>query len=216
MSNPIRIIIIEDNLLFRGGLKYLLDFSPDFECVGDFDNGKDGLRAIKANIPDVVLMDIDLPGMNGMACTKLIKSTGQTAHIPVIMLTVMEDEYKVLEAILSGASGYLLKNDSPENIMAAIRQVCAGGSPMSPSIARKVLGLLQINFSSPDEKIVLNKRESEVLQGLVDGLTYKMIGEKYFIAVDTVRNYIRSIYEKLHVNSRSEAVVKAIRHRLIN
>jgi DNA-binding NarL/FixJ family response regulator len=215
MSIPIRIIIVEDNALFRGGLKYLLNFSEDFECIGDYGTGPDGLKAIKTMVPDVVLMDIDLPEMNGIDCTKQLKKIDKTVNIHIIMLTILEDEYKVLEAILSGASGYLLKNDSPENIMAAIRQVCAGGSPMSPSIARKVLGLIHLNFSSPEEKIVLTKRESEVLQGLVDGLTYKMIGDKYFIAVDTVRNYIRSIYEKLQVNSRSEAVVKAIKYRLL-
>jgi DNA-binding NarL/FixJ family response regulator len=215
MSNPIRIIIVEDNVLFRGGLKYLLNFSEDFECVGDYGTGSEGLKAVKASLPDVVLMDIDLPEMNGIECTRLIKKNDKTSNIHIIMLTILEDEYKVLEAILAGASGYLLKNASPESIMEAIRQVCSGGSPMSPSIARKVFGLMKLNYSAPDEKITLNKRETEVLEGLVEGLTYKMIGEKYFIAVDTVRNYIRSIYEKLQVNSRSEAVVKAIKYRLL-
>jgi len=215
MPNPIRIIIVEDNVLFRGGLKYLLNFSEDFECVGDYGTGPEGLKAIKATVPDVVLMDIDLPEMNGIECTSLVKTNVKTAGIHVIMLTILEDEYKVLEAILAGASGYLLKNASPESIMDAIRQVYTGGSPMSPSIARKVFGLMKLNYSVPEEKIVLNKREAEVLEGLVDGLTYKMIGEKYFIAVDTVRNYIRSIYEKLQVHSRSEAVVKALKHRLL-
>ena len=215
MSNPIRIIIVEDNVLFRGGLKYLLNFSEDFECIGDYGTGPEGLKAIKASIPDVVLMDIDLPEINGIECTKLIRNNDKTANIHVIMLTILEDEYKVLESILAGASGYLLKNASPENIMEAIRQVCSGGSPMSPSIARKVFGLMKLNYSPPDGKINLNKRETEVLEGLVEGLTYKMIGEKHFIAVDTVRNYIRSIYEKLQVNSRSEAIVKAIKYRLL-
>jgi len=215
MSFPIRIIIVEDNVLFRGGLKYLLNFSDDFECIGDYGTGSEGLKAIKAGVPDVVLMDIDLPEMNGIECTRQIKANDKTAHCYVIMLTILEDEYKVLDAILAGASGYLLKNASPENIMEAIRQVCSGGSPMSPSIARKVFGLMKLNYSMPDEKIILNKRESEVLEGLIEGLTYKMIGEKYFIAVDTVRTYIRSIYEKLQVHSRSEAVVKAIKYRLL-
>jgi DNA-binding NarL/FixJ family response regulator len=215
MSHPVRIIIVEDNELFRGGLRYLLNFSDDFECVGDFGTGPDGLKAIKKSVPDVVLMDIDLPGMNGVECTKTIKTSSATAHCQVIMLTILEDEYGVLEAILAGASGYLLKNSSPESIMDAIRQVCSGGSPMSPAIARKVFGLMKMNYSYPEEKIILNKREAEVLEGLVNGLTYKMIGEKHFIAVDTVRNYIRSIYEKLQVNSRSEAVVKAIKYRLL-
>lgn len=215
MPNPIRIIIVEDNALFRGGLKYLLNFSEDFDCIGDYGTAAEGLKAIKAKLPDVVLMDIDLPEMNGIDCTRLVKTNDKTANIHIIMVTILEDEYRVLEAILAGASGYLLKNAAPENIMEAIRQVCSGGSPMSPSIARKVFGLMKLNYSAPGEKISLNKREIEVLEGLVDGLTYKMIGEKYFIAMDTVRNYIRSIYEKLQVNSRSEAIVKAIKYRLL-
>jgi DNA-binding NarL/FixJ family response regulator len=215
MSGTIRIIIIEDNIPFREGLKYLLNFSGDFECAGDYGTAQEGLKAIKATKPDVVLMDIDLPGMNGIECTKLVKKNNQDANMHVIMLTIIEDEYKVLEAILAGASGYLLKSSSPESIMEGIRQVYNGGSPMSPSIARKVLGLMKLNYSEPEEKIVLNKRETEVLEGLVRGLTYKMIGKKHFIAVDTVRTYIRSIYEKLQVHSRSEAVAKAIKYRLL-
>jgi len=215
MSVPIRIIIVEDNVQFRGGLKYMLNFSADFECLGDFGTGKEALKAIKADVPDVVLMDIDLPEMDGLDCTRLMKSNDKTAAIQVIMLTIMEDEYKVLEAILAGASGYLLKSTSPENIMEAIRQVNSGGSPMSPAIARKVFGLMKLNYAAKKEKIVLNKRETEVLEGLVEGLTYKMIADKYSISMDTVRTYIRSIYEKLHVHSRSAAIVKAIRHRLL-
>jgi DNA-binding NarL/FixJ family response regulator len=215
MPRPIRVAIVEDNVLFRGGLKYLLNFSPDFECVGDYGSGTDGLKAINIEVPDVVLMDIDLPGMNGLDCTRRVKENAQTRHTQVIMLTVLEDEYKVLDAIIAGASGYLLKNSSPENIMDAIRQVSSGGSPMSPAIARKVFGLMKLNYADPQEEIDLNKRELAVLEGLVEGLTYKMIGEKHFIAVDTVRTYIRSIYEKLQVHSRSEAVVKAIKYRLL-
>jgi DNA-binding NarL/FixJ family response regulator len=215
MLSPIRVAIVEDNVLFRGGLKYLLNFSTDFECVGEYGSGSDGLKAITADPPDVVLMDIDLPGMNGLDCTRHVKENEKTRNTQVIMLTVLEDEYKVLDAIIAGASGYLLKNSSPENIMDAIRQVSNGGSPMSPAIARKVFGLMKLNYADPKEEIALNKRELEVLEGLVEGLTYKMIGEKHFIAVDTVRTYIRSIYEKLQVHSRSEAVVKAIKYRLL-
>ncbi|MGY3213130.1 response regulator [Mucilaginibacter sp. HD30] len=215
MLSPIRVAIVEDNVLFRGGLKYLLNFSTDFECVGEYGSGTDGIKAITADVPDVVLMDIDLPGMNGLDCTRQLKENTKTRNTQVIMLTVLEDEYKVLTAIIAGASGYLLKNSSPENIMDAIRQVSSGGSPMSPAIARKVFGLMKLHYANPKEEIELNKRELEVLEGLVAGLTYKMIGEKHFIAVDTVRTYIRSIYEKLQVHSRSEAVVKAIKYRLL-
>jgi DNA-binding NarL/FixJ family response regulator len=215
MKPPIRILIVEDNAPFREGLKYMLDFSPDFECVGDFETGLGVTDAVSRMNPDIVLMDIDLPEMNGIECTKAIRKNLPASHAQVVILTVLEDEYKVLGAILAGASGYLLKSSTPENIMEAIRQVHQGGSPMSPSIARKVFGLVALNYSAAEEKIVLNKREAEVLGGLVEGLTYKMIGEKYFISVDTVRSYIRGIYEKLQVHSRSEAVVKAIRQRLV-
>ncbi len=215
MGIPIRIVIVEDDAHFREGLKFMLSISPDFECVGDYGNGKEFLKSMKTNIPDIVLMDIDIPEINGLECTKLLKTNSQYSRVHVIMLTILEDEYKVLEAILGGASGYLLKSASPENITDSIRQVTNGGSPMSPSIARKVFGLLKLNYTNTKEKIVLNKRETEVLEGLVEGLTYKMIGVKYFISVDTVRTYIRGIYEKLMVHSRSEAIVKAIRQRLV-
>lgn len=215
MATPIRVAIVEDNKLFREGLVSLLNFSSDFECTGDYEFGSIAIKAIANTIPDVVLMDIDLPEMNGMECTKQLKSKFYHSNIQVIMLTILEDEYKVLEAILAGASGYLLKSSSPEIIMESIRQSCNGGSPMSPSIARKVFSLMKISYSIPKEEILLNKRELEVMEGLIQGLTYKMIGEKYFIAVDTVRTYIRSIYEKLQVHSRSEAIVKAIKYRLL-
>jgi DNA-binding NarL/FixJ family response regulator len=215
MNTPLRIIIIEDNVPFREGLRYLLNFSEDFDCLGVYGTADEGIKAIIKSTPDVVLMDINLPGMNGIDCTKLLKKDKRNSAIHVIMLTIMDDDYKVLEAILVGASGYLLKDESPEKIMDSIRQVCNGGSPMSSSIARKIFGLLKLNYTVPDEKIVLNGRETEVLEGLIQGLTYKMIGEKHFIAIDTVRTYIRSIYDKLQVHSRSEAVVKAIKNRVL-
>lgn len=215
MLTPIRVVIVEDNELFREGLNSLLNFSSDFKCIGQYESGVRALKAVSASIPDVILMDIDLPEMSGIECARQIKANTATAQVYIIMLTVLEDEYKVLEAIISGASGYLLKTSSPETIMDAIRQVCRGGSPMSPPIARKVFGLVRISYSVPKQAIVLNKREAEVLQGLVDGLTYKMIGEKYFIAIDTVRTYIRTIYEKLQVHSRSSAIVKAIKYKLL-
>ena len=215
MPEPLRVAIVEDNYLLRSGLESLLNLSADFECAGAFDSAIAALNVLPQVMTDVVLMDIDLPGMNGLEYTKEIKSDKRTAHIQVIMLTVLEDEYKVLEAILAGASGYLVKSASPEMIMDSIRQVSNGGSPMSPPIARKVFSLMKVSYSIPQHKIELNTRELEVLEGLVAGLTYKMIGEKYHIALDTVRTYIRTIYEKLQVHSRSAAIVKAIRQKLI-
>jgi DNA-binding NarL/FixJ family response regulator len=215
MNTPIRIMILEDDAHFREGLVCLLNFSSDFTCIGDYEGSQEFFNGIRDNLPDLILMDIDIPGINGMECSRRLKANPQTSRVQILMLTVLEDEYKVLESILAGASGYLLKSSSPENIMEAIRQVIQGGSPMSPSIARKIFGLLKLNYTIPEEKIVFHKRETEVLQGLVEGLTYKMIGAKHFISVDTVRTYIRGIYEKLQVHSRSEAIVKAIRQRLI-
>ena len=136
MPPSIRLMIVEDNVRFREGLKYMLGFSADFECLDDFGTGKELLDAVKSNLPDVVLMDIDLPGMSGRECTRHLKQNSRTAHIQVMMLTILENEYEVLEAILAVASGYILKSASPENILYAIRQVKNGGSPMSPSIAR--------------------------------------------------------------------------------
>lgn len=216
MPERIRVFVIEDNADYRDGLQSLLNFSAAFSCVGISGMGTEGISGVEETQPDVVLMDIDLPDINGLQCTTRIKEQQATENTQVIMLTILEDEYQVMQAIMAGASGYLLKSSAPEFIMEAIRQVVAGGSPMSPSIARKVLSLVKWSRNQPSANTIeLNKRELEVLQGLVDGLTYKMIAGKYFMAVDTVRNYIRSIYEKLQVHSRSEAIVKALKQKLL-
>jgi DNA-binding NarL/FixJ family response regulator len=208
----IKVAIVEDNTVFRQGLKHLLGFSADVVCVGDYEDGKSFFEHLSFIKPDVVLMDIDLPGMSGLDCTAYLKSQSNYQAIQIIMLTVLEANEKIMDAIMAGASGYLLKNSSAEQILDAIRQVMTGGSPMSSSIARKVFGFIKTHQKTPVEKINLNKRENEVLSGLVEGLSYKMIGEKYFISTDTVRTYIRSIYEKLQVHSRSEAVAKALKN----
>ncbi|MBC8110429.1 MAG: response regulator transcription factor [Verrucomicrobia bacterium] len=216
MDTRIRVALVEDNVPFREGLRYLLSFTTDFECVGEYTTGKELLKDLDHVKPHVILMDIELPDMNGLDCTAIIKAQPAFAHIHIIMLTVLENENKVLEAIVSGASGYLLKQASPESMLDAIRQVQQGGSPMSPTIARKVLGIIRADHMvTSKEKIQLNLRETQVLEGLVAGLTYKMIGDKYCIALDTVRTYIRSIYDKLQVHSRSEAIVKALRNKLV-
>jgi DNA-binding NarL/FixJ family response regulator len=208
---PIKVFIVEDNENLRQALKSLISLSDDIICTGDFD------RCFMANIkelpqlPDVILMDIDLPGDNGIECTRKIKDN--YPFINIIMLTVVEHEDKILASISAGATGYLIKSAGPGTILESIRIVHKGGSPLTPSIARKIFK--QIQKPAKSSAIVFNKRESEILIGLVDGLTYKMIGEKHFISVDTVRSYIRSIYEKMEVHSRSEAIVKAIPQKLI-
>jgi DNA-binding NarL/FixJ family response regulator len=215
MNASIRVAIVDDNDSYREGLRFLLELSTDFACVGTYSSARHFLDQLPHSRPQVVLMDIDMPEMDGITCTARVKSQPAWQHVQIVVLSVLEDNDKVLEAILAGASGYLLKGETPENILAAIRQVQAGGSPMSAGIARKVLGLVRFSHQHPRERIELNEREMQVLQGLVDGLSYKMIGDAYAMATDTVRGYIKRIYEKLQVHSRSEAVVKALRNKLL-
>ncbi len=210
----IRVAIIEDNNSLRQALKCLLELSTDFSCVGEYDACQPITEFTPDTLPDVILMDVDLPGENGIACTRRFKD--MYPFLNILILTVIETGDRIMEAINAGASGYLLKSASPEQIMDSIRVVYKGGSPLTPSIARKIIHNIQEQENAKSKnKIQLNKREIEVLNGLVQGLSYKMIGDKYFISIDTVRSYIRSIYEKMEVHSRSEAIVKALKDRLV-
>ena len=206
-------MIVEDNQNLRRALKSLIALSGDFICVGDYDRAAAEIKFEGDIVPDVILMDIDLPGENGIAYTRRIKE--KYPFINILMLTVVEKEDKIMEAIFAGASGYLIKSSIPENILENIRIVYKGGSPLTPSIARKIFQNIQYRQEHKKEKVFLSSREIEVLNGLVKGLTYKMIADKHFISIDTVRTYIRCVYEKLEVHSRSEAIVKAINDKLI-
>jgi DNA-binding NarL/FixJ family response regulator len=212
---PINVAIVDDNTSYREGLRYLMDFSSDFTCIGSYYSGKDLLTHLPPIPPDVILMDIEMPDVDGIICTTELKTRPSYQATNIIVLSVLENTDKVMEAILAGASGYLLKSEPPEYILAAIRQVHGGGAPMSADIARKVLDRVRLSKQSPQEKIDLNPRELEVLNGLVEGLSYKMIGDKYAMATDTVRGYIKRIYEKLQVHSRSEAITKALRNNIV-
>ncbi|MEK9135843.1 MAG: response regulator transcription factor, partial [Bacteroidota bacterium] len=163
--------------------------------------------------PQVILMDIGLPGMSGIEGVKrVLKLYPETK---IMMLTIYEDDAHLFQAVCAGASGYLLKRSSPVEILAAIEQVVAGGVPMSSSIARQVIEMFKDFAPKPQNSESLTPRERELLKSLADGLDYKQIAERHFISVDTVRNHIRHIYEKLHVHSKSEAVSKALRQRLV-
>lgn len=209
----IKVLIVEDNQNLRHALKSLIALSDDFICVADYDCPAPVIKFEEHGIPDVILMDIDLPGENGIAYTRRIKE--KYPFINILMLTVVEQEDKIMEAIYAGASGYLIKSAIPENILENIRILYRGGSPLTPSIARVIFQNIQLQQGAKKEKIYLSARETEVLNGLVKGLTYKMIAEKHFISVDTVRSYIRCVYEKLEVHSRSEAIVRAINDKLV-
>jgi DNA-binding NarL/FixJ family response regulator len=210
---PIKVLIVEDNQDLRHALKSLLALSDDFICVGDYPYAKPQISFNADEVPDIILMDIDLPGENGISYTRRIKE--KYPFINILMLTVIEHGDKIMEAIYAGATGYLTKNAIPENILEAIRVMHKGGSPLTPGIARQIFKNLQQPRGEGKNHVELNARESEVLKGLVEGLTYKMIAERHFISVDTVRSYIRGIYEKLEVHSRSEAIVRAIKDRLV-
>jgi DNA-binding NarL/FixJ family response regulator len=204
-------VICEDNNDYRESLVAFLDEDDDLVCCGSFANANNIAEIINNCKPDVVLMDIDMPGKNGIEALKEIKQFLPSAEI--IMLTVFEDRENVFEAVCSGASGYLLKNSSPEIIATSIKEVMNGGAAMSPAIARKTLQFFQKPLK--DNSFKLTEQEQQVLKFLVDGLSYKMIASKMNVVIDTIRYHIKKIYEKLHVHSAPEAVAKAIRDRLV-
>ena len=211
MANKIYYIICEDNNDYRESLVAFLDEDPDLICCGAFSNAENILDIISTHQPEIVLMDIDMPRKNGIEALKEIKQSAPA--IEIIMLTIFEDRENVFEAICAGASGYLLKNSSPEVISASIKEVNKGGAAMTPVIARKTLQF----FQKPARKnaLLLTSHEQQVLKLLVDGLSYKMIAAKMNVGIDAVRFHIKKIYDKLHVHSAPEAVAKAIRDRLV-
>ena len=207
-----RVIIYDDNKHVRDSIEMLLSDAIDIDLVNVFSNTQNIINDIDINNPDVILMDIDMPIMNGIEATAIAKKHYPTVQI--LMQTVFDDDNKIFNAIKAGASGYLLKDAIGKNLVDAIQEVYLGGSPMSPGVARKVLSQFQSNVSQPKEDYNLSKREKEVLEYLVLGLSYKMIASKMDITYDTVRAHIKKIYEKLHVSSMTEAVAKAISSRM--
>ena len=206
--NPetIRIAIVEDDRTIREGLQMLLNGSPGFTCIAAYCNGESALAELPIIQPDVVLMDINLPGMNGIECILKLKEL----ELPMlfIMLTVYEDSEVVFNSLTAGASGYLLKQTPPAKLLEAIQDVHNGGSPMSGEIARKVVQSFQHLPTTTDLHIGLTKREEEILAYLAKGYFYKEIAEELNISIETVRTHIRNIYVKLQVRTRSEAILK--------
>lgn len=201
----IKIAIVEDNKDILEGLGMLINFEPGFECVSLINNGNEAIQLIPLLKPHVVLMDIDIPGTNGIECIKYIKE--KAPYIQFIMLTVFEDEDKIFNSLKAGANGYLLKKSAPEKIISSIRELLDGGSPMNAQIARKVVGSFQ-QFEAKKVEFELTKREYELLGLISKGYIYKEIATQLNISVDTVRTHIRNIYEKLQVNSKIDAINK--------
>ncbi len=209
-----KIVIVEDKKGIRDGLTVLLCATDGIECVSGYGNCEDMLEQLETDRPDVILMDIGLPGMSGIEGTREAKKI--LPDTTVLVLSVYEDDDNIFQALCMGASGYLVKNTPPAQLIEAIKEAHAGGSPMSSSIARKVVNLFRKNLSSRVESDVhLTERETEILTGLSDGHSYMSVADALFISVDTVRYHIRNIYQKLEVHSQSEAVSKAIRKGLI-
>lgn len=209
-----RVAIFEDNKHLRETFQLLLESTEGFSCVGAWPNCNELVDRLTENPCDIVLMDIEMPGMNGIEATKLIKE--KFPSILVLIQTVFfEDEY-IFNAICSGASGYILKSTSPQGYLEAIRDVKSGGSPMTPGIARRVLELFQLNLQpQTTNEYNLTSQEKKVLQQLVKGKSYKLVADTLFVSIDTVKTHVRNIYAKLHVHSATEAVSKAIRDRIV-
>ena len=201
--------IVEDNDKLRATLARVLNRAEGFRCLSQYANAEDALKDLPRVRPDVVLMDINLPGMNGVQCVRQLKAL--LPQIQVMMLTVYEDTENIFNALTAGASGYMLKRTSSKELLEAIQDVQRGGSPMTMHIARKVVQSLQKTAATAQPTENLSPREQEVLDFLSQGLLYKEISEKLGISYETVHTYIRRIYEKLQVRTRTEAVAKVLR-----
>ena len=202
----ITVSIVDDEKELRHSITTFVSGSPGFKCVSAYGSAEDALQGLPNDKPEVVLMDINLGGMSGIKCVEKLKA--DLPEIQVLMLTVYEDTDQIFKALAAGASGYLLKRSSPTKLLQAIREVHSGGSPMSSSIARKVVASFQKSDQAGKKQVHLSPREEAVLDCLAKGLTYKQIADQLDISIDTIRTYLRRIYEKLHVQSRTEAVAK--------
>ena len=206
----ISVSIIDDEKELRESITTFVNGSAGFKCVSAYGSAEAGLQRLPEDKPDVVLMDINMAGMDGIECVGRLKKI--MPAVQVVMLTVYEDTDKIYRALAAGATGYLLKRSSPGALLQAIQEVREGGSPMSSSIARKVVASFQKANTAADEKQVhLSPREEGVLELLAKGLTYKQIAGQLNISIDTIRTHLRRVYEKLHVQSRTEAVAKYLR-----
>ncbi|RNC89331.1 MAG: DNA-binding response regulator [Allomuricauda sp.] len=203
----IHIALVEDDNEIRQTLNLIIDGSSGFTCKYAFPDGESALASV-GNLPvDIILMDIDLPGRSGIEVTRQLKA--ENPELDIIMLTVQSDDDSIFESLCAGASGYLLKDTSPAELLVHIREVFEGGAPMSSTIARRIISSFRV-IENP-----LSERETEILRMLSKGLNYKEIAEKVFLSPHTVKSHIKNIYSKLHVGNRAEAIYKAIKQKLI-
>ena len=206
---PITVSIIEDDRRVRESLAVLINGTENLRCVSTHATGEEAVQEIGQKKPDVVLMDINLPAMSGIECVRKLKA--QLPRLQILMLTMYEDDEKVFQSLVAGASGYLVKRTSPAELLKAIEEVHRGASPMSGKIARTVVEYFQKLQSDSPQQQYLSKREEEILNLLAKGYRYKEIADALSISFETVRTHLKNIYDKLHVHSRTEAVVKYLR-----
>jgi DNA-binding NarL/FixJ family response regulator len=211
----LKVVVVEDNDSIREGLKILIDGTEGYACVESFSDCESMLKNIVKLKPDVLLMDLGLPGMSGVEGIK--KAKAFLPELTILVLTVYEENELVFDALCAGASGYLVKKTPPSKLLEAIKEAHEGGAPMSSHIARKVIDFFQTKKPISQQKSVytLTPREKEILTGLVEGHNFKFIADSLYISIETVRFHFRNIYKKLHVHSQSEAVAKAIREGII-
>ncbi|MCG6914571.1 response regulator transcription factor [bacterium BMS3Abin03] len=211
----LKVVVVEDNDSIREGLKILIDGTEGYSCIESFSDCESMLKKIVKLKPDVLLMDLGLPGMSGVEGIK--KAKAFLPELTILVLTVYEENELVFDALCAGASGYLVKKTPPSKLLEAIKEAHEGGAPMSSHIARKVIDFFQTKKPVSLQKSVytLTPREKEILTGLVEGHNFKFIADSLYISIETVRFHFRNIYKKLHVHSQSEAVAKAIREGII-
>jgi DNA-binding NarL/FixJ family response regulator len=211
----LNVVVVDDNDTVRNGLKLLINSTDGYNCPSVFSDCESMLPKISNLQPDVILMDIDLPGMSGIEGIKKVKKI--LPDVTILVLTIYDENETIFEALCAGACGYLVKKTPPSRLLEAINEAYEGGAPMSAHIARKVVDFFQHKkiVSTNDSEILLTPREKEVLSKLVDGNSYKAIANSLFISVETVRYHFKNIYKKLHVHSQSKAVSKAIKEGLV-
>ena len=214
MTNaPVRVVIIEDVTEVRESLATLIESTCDFDCAGSYRTMEEALQHIASARPDVILTDIGLPGMNGVEGTRILRD--RFPDVPILALTVYDDDDSVFNAICAGASGYLLKNTAPARLIESLKEVVAGGAPMSPDVARRVVSLFRQFRPAARASYQLTPQETELLKLMVEGHHYKTAAAVMGISTHTVSFHLKNIYEKLQVHSKTEAVAKALRERLI-
>ena len=210
---PIKVAIIEDHHKFREALEFLLNHTPGYQCVGSFRSMEEALEKIKFNLPDVALLDIGLPGMSGVEGARILKE--RHPSLVLLMNTVYDDDERIFQALCAGASGYLLKKTPPARLLESLQEAIAGGAPMSPEVARRVLALFRDIRPPKQEDYQLTPHELRLLKLLVEGHSYKTAATQLGVSVKTISFHLQKIYEKLQVHSKSEAVAKAFRNRLV-